>query len=105
VQQVLMNLCLNARDAMPQGGRLRVATGVAEGRREARLVVEDSGTGMTEAVRGRIFEPFFSTKEGGTGLGLAVVQQIVESYGGRIEVTSRPGEGARFEVCWPALGE
>ena len=69
-----------------------------------RLLVRDSGCGMSEDVRSRIFEPFYSTKEGGTGLGLAVVQQIVESHGGRIKVESRPGAGSSFLVSWPALG-
>jgi signal transduction histidine kinase len=107
IQQVLMNLCLNARDAMSQGGLLGILTKreTVENQQLACLVVEDSGSGMTVEVRERIFEPFFSTKEGGTGLGLAVVQQIVESYGGRIEVISQPGAGSRFEVCWPALQE
>jgi PAS domain S-box-containing protein len=112
VQQVLMNLCLNARDAMPQGGRLRVSTTLSlttphgeDKRRErpwVRLSVEDEGMGMSEQVKERIFDAFFSTKERGTGLGLAVVQQIVESYGGRVEVASQPGRGARFDVWWPA---
>jgi signal transduction histidine kinase len=116
-----MNLCLNSRDAMPAGGVLRVSTSQESGVKgqksgEAassltpvsclltpdsgwvRLSVEDSGQGMSEEVRARIFEPFFSTREGGTGLGLAVVGQIVESYGGRIEVFSQPGQGTRFEV-------
>ena len=106
VQQVVMNLCLNARDAMPQGGALHVETCLEPasgegGRAKVRLSVQDSGKGMSDDVRGRIFEPFFSTREGGTGLGLAVVQQIVESYGGTIEVNSRPGEGSRFDIRWP----
>jgi PAS domain S-box-containing protein len=105
VQQVLMNLCLNARDAMPSGGLLRVSTGRVAGQTDpgwVRLSVEDSGMGVSAELRERIFEPFFSTKEGGTGLGLAVVQQIVESYAGRIEVFSEPGQGTRFDVYWPA---
>ncbi len=106
LQQVVMNLCLNARDAMPQGGRLRVSTAaenaVAGRGPWVRLSVEDEGVGMSEQVQERIFDAFFSTKERGTGLGLAVVQQIVESYGGRIEVASQPGRGARFDVWWPA---
>jgi PAS domain S-box-containing protein len=108
VQQVLMNLCLNARDAMPEGGTLRVCTRVQSPGNETRntrawvcLSVEDSGTGISEEVRNRIFEPYFSTREGGTGLGLAVVQQIVEAFGGTIEVYSKQGEGARFDVRWP----
>jgi PAS domain S-box-containing protein len=99
LQQVLMNLCLNARDAMPAGGRLTVRTVQEEG--GVRLSVRDSGEGMAEAVLARVFDPFFSTKERGSGLGLAVVQQIVNEHGGRVEVASRPGEGARFDVWLP----
>jgi PAS domain S-box-containing protein len=109
LQQVLMNLCLNARDAMPQGGKLWVQAEAAmdcpdqspNQKGWVRLSVCDDGEGMSDEVRTRIFDPFFSTKERGTGLGLAVVQQIVESYGGRVEVTSRLGQGARFDVWFP----
>jgi signal transduction histidine kinase len=116
LKQVLMNLCLNARDAMPAGGRLTVqieeipvgspgAPTVFEGARAAaswaRITVQDTGTGMSEEVQSRIFEPFFSTKERGTGLGLAVVRQIVESHGGRVQLQSKPGEGTRFEIWLP----
>jgi PAS domain S-box-containing protein len=104
LQQVVMNLCLNARDAMPAGGRLTVQTtaeGGSEGCRRARLSVRDTGEGMSAEVRERIFVPFFSTKERGTGLGLAVVQQIVEAHGGRIDVQTRQGEGSCFEVWVP----
>jgi PAS domain-containing protein len=106
MQQVVMNLCLNARDAMPAGGHLLVQTAAEEG--WARLTVQDTGEGMSEAVRARIFDPFFSTKQHGSGLGLAVVQQIVSGFGGRVEVHSRPGAGARFDVRlprWPAEPE
>lgn len=101
VQQVVMNLCLNARDAMPHGGTMRVTTALGPGGRAVVLSVQDSGQGMTDAVRQRIFEPFYSTKETGSGLGLAIVQQIVESYRGTVEVDSRPQEGSRFRVSWP----
>jgi PAS domain S-box-containing protein len=104
LQQVLMNLCLNARDAMPQGGRLRVWTETVTGSGTVecvRLSVEDTGCGIDETVRARLFDPFFSTKEHGTGLGLAVVQQIVQGHGGRVEVVSHPGAGARFDVWLP----
>jgi PAS domain S-box-containing protein len=103
MQQVLMNLCLNARDAMPDGGRLDVRTAriSAEGDWVC-LSVSDQGTGITEVVKPHLFDPFFSTKERGTGLGLTVVRQIVESHGGRVEVTSEVGHGARFDVWWPA---
>jgi PAS domain S-box-containing protein len=104
VRQVVMNLCLNARDAMPSGGLLQVrTTRVASEGDWVCLSVQDQGTGMSEAVKAHLFDPFFSTKERGTGLGLAVVRHIVESNGGRIEVASELGQGARFDVWWPAV--
>lgn len=116
VEQVMMNLVVNARDAMPAGGRLRLAAAAetltaeaAAGRPGARagqyvrLRVEDDGCGMPGDVIEHIFEPFFSTKaaEGGTGLGLAVVYGIIERHGGFIEVSSEPGRGSRFDVWLP----
>jgi len=105
LKQVIINLCLNARDAMPQGGKIVVRTDAAEmpngdvsGKRLIRLTVQDSGRGMDEAVLAHIFEPFFTTKELGTGLGLTVVRQIVESFGGRIQASSQPDQGTRMEV-------
>jgi PAS domain S-box-containing protein len=106
VQQVLMNLCLNGRDAMPEGGQLHIRTAWIGGERDGVLLsVADNGTGMSDAVKARLFDPFFSTKERGTGLGLAVVQQIVESNGGRVEVFSEVGRGTRFDVWWPVSCE
>ncbi len=103
VQQVLLNLAINARDAMPQGGTLSVALGSSAPGDWARLVVADSGSGMTPEVLGRIFEPFFTTKgpEQGTGLGLPIVHGIVTDHGGRIEVESEPGRGTVFTVLLP----
>ncbi len=107
LQQVLMNLCLNARDAMPKGGRLGVRTEAASVVEEtgaapwARLSVTDEGVGMSDEVKAQVFDPFFSTKERGTGLGLAVVRQIVEGCGGRVEVHSELGRGSRFDVWLP----
>jgi signal transduction histidine kinase len=109
LQQILMNLCFNARDAMPESGRLKVAVissakGPASQNGQAgwiRLSVSDSGQGIPESVRARIFDPFFSTKPTGTGLGLAVVQQIVASHSGHIEVESKEGAGTRFDVWLP----
>jgi nitrogen-specific signal transduction histidine kinase/CheY-like chemotaxis protein len=106
LEQVILNLTLNARDAMPKGGRLRISTGRAtpeDDRPLARLTVEDDGVGMDEATRTRIFEPFFTTKEvgSGTGLGLATVYGIVEQAGGQIVVDSQPERGARFDVLLP----
>lgn len=100
LKQIVMNLCLNARDAMAQGGALSVHTmRVDRGDRVwIGWSIEDTGAGMDDATLNRIFEPFFTTKERGTGLGLAVVQQIIERFGGHIDVWSRPGQGTRFEV-------
>jgi PAS domain S-box-containing protein len=103
VQQVVMNLCLNARDAMPDGGKVEVRTAQVSSDGEwVSLSVRDHGMGILATVKPHLFDPFFSTKERGTGLGLAVVRHIVENHGGRVEVASEPGEGARFDVWWPA---
>ncbi len=103
MQQVLMNLCLNGRDAMPGGGQLNIQTALVSCKSDwVRLTVQDTGIGMTDQTKAHLFDPFFSTKDRGTGLGLTVVQQIVESQGGRVEVASESGHGARFDVWWPA---
>jgi signal transduction histidine kinase len=112
LEQVILNLVLNARDAMPRGGRLSIETRrVSDPEAEAplngtathvALVVTDQGVGMDSATASRIFEPFFTTKgSGGTGLGLASVKRIVDQSGGRIRVETSPGNGARFEVLLP----
>ncbi len=103
IQQVLLNLAINARDAMPDGGTLTLRAGRIQ--RDVFLEVEDTGQGMDEATEARIFEPFFTTKETGkgTGLGLAVAYGIVKHHGGRIEVESAPGQGSRFRVLIPAV--
>ncbi len=101
LQQAVVNLALNARDAMPSGGALTIRAHASDG--GAVVEVEDTGHGMDEATRDHLFEPFFTTKEAGhgTGLGLAVVHGIVEQHGGRVEVESQPGEGSRFRVMLP----
>ena len=113
IEQVLMNLCVNARDAMPEGGRLTIETanlppdgqGPAAGPWVA-LIVSDSGEGMDEATRAKVFDPFFTTKDvgKGTGLGLSTVYGIVKEHGGVISCASQPGRGAVFRVLFPALG-
>jgi len=117
LEQLLLNLALNARDAMPHGGRLTIETRSVEAPssidarlasgRYALLTVSDEGIGMDAVTRGRIFEPFFTTKpEGaGSGLGLATVQRIVERAGGVIRVASEAGVGTTFSVYLPQIEE
>ena len=119
LEQVVTNLVINARDAMPLGGRLRIATGLVDisasraaqnpEAREGKYVrfsVTDTGHGMDEATRSRIFEPFFTTREvgKGTGMGLASVYGIVKQHEGWIEVFSDPGKGASFFIYLPVCG-
>jgi PAS domain S-box-containing protein len=106
LQQVVSNLALNAADAMPEGGVLVVRT-ARRSTGEAFVAIEDSGHGIAEEIRARIFEPFFTTKTvgKGTGLGLPVVQSIVASHGGRIEVETVVGKGSTFSVFFPMRGQ
>ncbi|MBI2518017.1 MAG: PAS domain S-box protein [Opitutae bacterium] len=111
-QQVLLNLTFNARDAMPQGGRLTIRTGRHQGGTAGlpagdflSVRVTDTGAGMDEALQARIFEPFFTTKPHGTGLGLPTVLNIVKHAGGAVAVQSAPGRGTTFEVILPETPE
>ncbi|HAD04385.1 MAG: two-component sensor histidine kinase [Desulfuromonadales bacterium GWC2_61_20] len=102
MRQVLMNLLINAGQAMPQGGVLSVRTGVKLSTRQIFVAIRDSGCGIAAEHLSKIFDPFFTTKDHvGTGLGLAVSYGIVKSHGGEIEVESRPGEGALFTLLLP----
>jgi len=106
--QVVMNLVLNARDAMPDGGTLTIRTAPAGGSAEeasswAVLEVSDTGAGMDERTAARAFEPFFSTKTSGTGLGLPTVQRIVAGAGGSVALDSAPGVGTTFRVRLPCV--
>lgn len=116
IEQVLMNLATNAQDAMPSGGRLTIETMAVDlahehagsaSASEVVLVVHDTGQGMDEETMNRLFEPFFTSKpEGaGTGIGLVLVQSIVESHGGSVNVRSTPGEGTTVEIRLPAADE
>jgi two-component system cell cycle sensor histidine kinase/response regulator CckA len=107
VEQALMNLVMNARDAMPRGGELSVRVEArrdrATDRPHVRLTVADTGTGIPPELRSRIFEPFFTTKQvgQGTGLGLSTVYAIVRDAGALIDFTSEPGRGSEFFIDWP----
>jgi ActR/RegA family two-component response regulator len=103
LQQALLNLCLNAIQAMPDGGTLTLAANREEvdGAEQVSLCVSDTGSGMDAQIQAQLFTPFFSTKSDGTGLGLMSCKRIVESYQGRIEVHSEAGIGSTFELKLP----
>jgi signal transduction histidine kinase len=107
LQQVFLNLFLNAKDAMPDGGTLRIETA---NNGSAQVIIRDTGSGITSEHLGRIFDPFFTTKNGngvtdrrGTGLGLAVTYGIIQEHGGKVHVESRVGEGTTFTLEFPVL--
>jgi hypothetical protein len=113
IKQILMNLCANARDAMPAGGHVTIATSNVDGPRAdftgnvrdrfVTLTVSDTGAGMSAETAKHLFEPFFTTKEpgSGTGLGLSIVHSIVTDHGGSIHVDAEPGKGALFTIYFP----
>jgi PAS domain S-box-containing protein len=118
IEQVLMNLATNARDAMPRGGRLAISTemkvlgkellcaqGFPEAGRYGLITVADTGIGMNEATRAKIFEPFFTTKEQGkgTGLGLSIAYGIIKQHNGTLNVYSEPGKGTTFRIYLPLV--
>jgi two-component system NtrC family sensor kinase len=104
LQQVLLNLLTNAREAMTAGGEIRIQTGPDPERPgQLRLVVADTGPGIPAADLPHLFEPFYTTKPSGTGLGLAVSYGIVQDHQGAIDVRSAPGQGATFTLTFPIL--
>jgi signal transduction histidine kinase len=107
LKQVFLNISMNAIEAMqPDGGKLTVGL-EANQRQVPGMIVsfKDTGPGILPENQSKMFDPFFTTKEGGTGLGLSICEDIVRRHGGRIEVESRPGEGAKFSVWLPLFVE
>ena len=115
MQQIILNLCKNAAQAMEGSGRICIMAdaqdldqpralshGELPAGRYVRLIVTDNGPGFNEEVARRLFEPFFTTRPGGTGLGLATVRKIVRDHDGAMNVISAPGQGSRFEAWLPA---
>jgi signal transduction histidine kinase len=116
LQQIILNLCTNAAQAMPRGGSIRITAeqqdvaaflpmshGELAPGRYVCLAVIDSGPGFDESVAQRLFEPFFTTRLAGTGLGLTTVHEIVRDHDGAMNVQSKPGHGSRFEAWLPAV--
>lgn len=101
VEQILLNLCVNARDSIEHGGQIAVSVRTLE--EEVLIEVRDNGCGMDEETRARALEPFFTTKGTGTGLGLTIVSEILERVGGRLEIESEPGKGSLFRVRLPRV--
>jgi PAS domain S-box-containing protein len=101
LEQVLLNLLLNAQKAMPSGGHVDVSLSHDAAEGAVRMEVADDGPGISEEVRKRLFQPFFTTRTDGTGLGLATCLKNVQYHGGSIDVQSEPGRGAKFIVTLP----
>ena len=102
-EQVFTNLFFNAYEAMPNGGKLRVAASRAKsnGQDAVAIEIEDSGPGIPLEIQDQIFNPFFTTKKGGVGLGLSIVSKIIDNHSGEIKVQSSPGKGTCFRILFP----
>jgi two-component system, NtrC family, sensor histidine kinase HydH len=103
IKQTVLNLMLNAVQAMPDGGELLLAAQMDEGGRSGSIRITDTGTGIAAELQGRIFDAYYTTKKGGTGLGLAMARRIIREHGGDIELTSEPGKGSLFVLRRPRL--
>jgi signal transduction histidine kinase len=101
LEQVFVNLLLNAAQAIEENGRITIRSRIDAARREVAVDIIDTGCGIAPEHMEKIFEPFFSTKKNGSGLGLAVSFGIVKNHGGRLEASSEPGRGSRFTVVLP----
>jgi two-component system sensor histidine kinase AtoS len=103
LEQVLLNLLLNAQHAVRPGGRIAVRLAYDRAGGEVRIEVEDNGCGIPEEIRKKIFQPFFTTRTDGTGLGLATCLKNVQYHGGSIDLQSEPGKGTKFVVTLPLI--
>jgi signal transduction histidine kinase len=103
VRQILMNVIINAIQAIPKKGEIKIKTEKAplKGETAIKLIIEDSGIGISEKDFNQIFDPFFSTKEKGSGLGLSIVYKLVEAHQGEIKVESKEGKGTKFIILLP----
>ncbi len=101
LEQALRNLLQNAFQAMPEGGTVRVVA--SESSHEVWIQIQDTGSGVPEEIRDRIFNPFFTTRTRGTGLGLSIVQKIMEGHGGRVQVENHSEGGSIFTLCLPKI--
>jgi signal transduction histidine kinase len=102
LRRALLNLVHNAIDAMPQGGTITlVGKGTAT---QVQLAVRDTGSGIPAGRLSQIFEPLYTTKPGGTGLGLYIVQEVVAAHAGQVTVDSIPGQGTTFKIVLPRDG-
>jgi len=103
IEQVLMNLLLNAQGAMPSGGHIEVVLSYDTDAAAIRMEVKDDGPGIPEEIQKKIFQPFFTTRTDGSGLGLATCLKNVQYHGGSIDVNSKVGQGTTFIVAIPLL--
>ncbi len=103
LQQVVMNVLLNAMQAMEHGGNLLVTLGNREGDQRVELRIADTGGGIAAELLPQVFYPYFTTKQGGTGIGLAISQKIIADHGGSIELESEPGKGTTVVILLPAF--
>ena len=101
LQQVFLNLLLNAIDAMPGGGTLTLNTACSNDKKSIKIEIADSGKGISHKDMNKIFQPFFTTKSKGTGMGLAITRRIIEEHGGSISVSSEYGRGTIFTIVLP----
>ena len=103
LQQTLLNLIFNAIEAMPDGGRLQITSKADLSKKQVKIEIHDTGSGIPEKYLSHIFDPFFTTKfdAGGVGLGLSIAAMIVEEHGGELLFVSEPGKGTSIEITLP----